>query len=77
MEDPEEILKDMEAGVSKGSYSSIIDRKEAIEMTINNAQKGDVIVIAGKGHETYQIIGDKTVDFDDRDVARIAIRNLK
>ncbi len=73
-EPPEQILEDMEAGIAKGSYTSIIDRRAAIETAVNIAKKGDVILIAGKGHETYQIIGDQTIDFDDREVARQAIK---
>jgi UDP-N-acetylmuramoyl-L-alanyl-D-glutamate--2,6-diaminopimelate ligase len=72
-EDPLTILKDMENGVSGESYITIPDRKEAIVKAINQAGDGDVILIAGKGHETYQIIGSKVYDFDDRVVAREAI----
>jgi UDP-N-acetylmuramoyl-L-alanyl-D-glutamate--2,6-diaminopimelate ligase len=72
-EDPLAILKDMENGVSGESYITIPDRKEAIVKAINQADLGDVILIAGKGHETYQIIGSKVYDFDDRVVAREAI----
>ncbi|WP_096199256.1 UDP-N-acetylmuramoyl-L-alanyl-D-glutamate--2,6-diaminopimelate ligase [Bacillus sp. FJAT-45350] len=73
-EDPAQILKDMEEGV-KGcqNYRSVIDRKEAIYDVINMAKDNDVIVIAGKGHETYQIVGKETFEFDDRLVARKAI----
>ncbi|ETI67980.1 UDP-N-acetylmuramoyl-L-alanyl-D-glutamate--2,6-diaminopimelate ligase [Neobacillus vireti] len=67
------ILKDMEAGVEGEVYQVIPDRKEAIEMAISQASAGDVILIAGKGHETYQIIGNVVHDFDDRRVAREAI----
>lgn len=73
-EDPAEILKDMEQGVNAGEYVKIIDRSEAINFAIKQAAPKDVVVIAGKGHETYQIIGDKTFDFDDRLIAREAIR---
>jgi UDP-N-acetylmuramoyl-L-alanyl-D-glutamate--2,6-diaminopimelate ligase len=72
-EDPAEIIKDMEEGVKGEVYTSIIDRKEAIQHAVKNAKSGDVILIAGKGHETYQQIGDRTFDFDDRIVAREAI----
>jgi UDP-N-acetylmuramoyl-L-alanyl-D-glutamate--2,6-diaminopimelate ligase len=72
-EDPITILKDMENGVLGKSYITIPDRKEAIGTAINHAAEGDVILIAGKGHETYQIIGSKVYDFDDRVVAREAI----
>ncbi|MBV7503830.1 UDP-N-acetylmuramoyl-L-alanyl-D-glutamate--2,6-diaminopimelate ligase [Bacillus sp. sid0103] len=72
-EDPLAILKDMEAGVQGEAYRVIPDRKEAIQTAIREASEGDVILIAGKGHETYQIIGNVVHDFDDRLVAREAI----
>ena len=72
-EDPIEILKEMEAGISGFAYRIIPDRKEAIVTAIQEASKDDVILIAGKGHETYQIIGNVVHDFDDRLVAREAI----
>lgn len=72
-EDPLTILKDMEDGVLGKSYITIPDRKEAIVTAVNQAAAGDVILIAGKGHETYQIIGSNVYDFDDRLVAREAI----
>ncbi|MFJ5761733.1 UDP-N-acetylmuramoyl-L-alanyl-D-glutamate--2,6-diaminopimelate ligase [Neobacillus sp. NPDC093182] len=72
-EDPLTILKDMEDGVLGKSYITIPDRKEAIVTAVNHAAEGDVILIAGKGHETYQIIGSNVYDFDDRLVAREAI----
>lgn len=72
-EKPEDIIKDMEEGVKGEVYEVIIDRKEAITHAISRAETGDVILIAGKGHETYQQIGDRTFDFDDRIVARLAI----
>jgi len=75
-EDPEAILADMEAGVRGEKFATIIDRKEAIEHAIRNAQKGDVVLIAGKGHEDYQIIGDKVLHFDDRLMAKKAIKKL-
>jgi UDP-N-acetylmuramoyl-L-alanyl-D-glutamate--2,6-diaminopimelate ligase len=72
-ENPLQIIKDMEEGVKGEVYTAIIDRKEAIKHAVKNAETGDVILIAGKGHETYQQIGDRTYDFDDRIVAREAI----
>lgn len=72
-EDPDEILKDMEAGVKGQSYKVITDRKEAIEYAVKRAGKGDCILIAGKGHETYQQIGHEIIDFDDRLIAKAAI----
>lgn len=72
-EDPRMILRDMEAGVAGEHYHSIENREKAILFAVENAKKGDVILIAGKGHETYQIIGDETFDFDDKEVAFKAI----
>lgn len=72
-EDPLAILKEMEAGVKGADYSVIPDRKEAITLAVNKASDGDVVLIAGKGHETYQIIGSTVYDFDDRLVAKEAI----
>jgi UDP-N-acetylmuramoyl-L-alanyl-D-glutamate--2,6-diaminopimelate ligase len=72
-EDPLAILKEMESGVEGEKYKIIPDRKEAIHTAIQQATTGDVILIAGKGHETYQIIGNVVHDFDDRLVAREAI----
>jgi UDP-N-acetylmuramoyl-L-alanyl-D-glutamate--2,6-diaminopimelate ligase len=72
-EDPNAILVDMEAGVKGRKYLSIVDRKEAIQFAIKHAKAGDVVLIAGKGHETYQTIGNVTYEFDDRLVAKEAI----
>lgn len=68
-EDPEQIIKDMEEGVPAKDYRktlSITNRKEAIKTACNLARKGDVVLIAGKGHEKYQIIKDKVLPFDDK-----------
>ncbi len=75
-EDPIDILKEMEAGVVGDSYITIPDREKAIFYAISNAGENDIIIIAGKGHETYQIVGDKTHSFDDRLVAVRAIKEL-
>ncbi|MDQ3907799.1 MAG: UDP-N-acetylmuramoyl-L-alanyl-D-glutamate--2,6-diaminopimelate ligase [Acidobacteriota bacterium] len=74
-EDPEAILRDAEVGLKKVGkpYVKLVDRREAITRAIAEARGGDVVVIAGKGHETYQIIGDRTIHFDDREVAREAL----
>lgn len=76
-ENPESIIQDMEEGVKGLSYVKIVDRKEAIHYAIQHASEGDVVLIAGKGHETYQIIGDKINDFDDRMVASEAVQECK
>jgi UDP-N-acetylmuramoyl-L-alanyl-D-glutamate--2,6-diaminopimelate ligase len=49
------------------------DRRDAIYHAIREAREGDVVVIAGKGHETYQILGERTIHFDDKEVAREAM----
>jgi UDP-N-acetylmuramoyl-L-alanyl-D-glutamate--2,6-diaminopimelate ligase len=74
-EDPEAILDDMEAGVKDAAYRyhRILERAEAISSAISHAEPGDVVLIAGKGHETYQIIGRTKHHFDDREVAKQAI----
>ncbi|MDG0793272.1 UDP-N-acetylmuramoyl-L-alanyl-D-glutamate--2,6-diaminopimelate ligase [Cohnella ginsengisoli] len=79
-EDPLAILRDIEAGlkedaVDPGRYELEPDRGAAIHKAVEMAGPGDVVLIAGKGHETYQIIGDVTHDFDDRLTARDAIRS--
>jgi UDP-N-acetylmuramoyl-L-alanyl-D-glutamate--2,6-diaminopimelate ligase len=76
-EDPLAILKEMEEGVHGENYLVIPDRQKAIAFAVQNATNGDVILIAGKGHETYQIIGKQVHDFDDRLVAKEAIMGKK
>jgi UDP-N-acetylmuramoyl-L-alanyl-D-glutamate--2,6-diaminopimelate ligase len=72
-EDPLTILKEMETGVKGEKYLVQPDRRTAILTAIKQAEEDDVILIAGKGHETYQIIGNQIYDFDDRIVAMEAI----
>ncbi|MEK0313066.1 UDP-N-acetylmuramoyl-L-alanyl-D-glutamate--2,6-diaminopimelate ligase [Cohnella sp. 56] len=79
-EDPLAILQDIEAGlkdaaVDPGRYALEPDRGRAIHKAVEMADPGDVVLIAGKGHENYQIIGGATYDFDDRLTARDAIRS--
>lgn len=78
-EDPVQIVKDVEVGVREGlhddvTYEVIVDRREAIHKAIAEATTGDVVIIAGKGHEDYQILKDETIHFDDREVAREALK---
>ena len=68
-EDPNKIIDDVLNGMSSNNYEVIIDRKEAIKRAIEIAQKDDIILIAGKGHENYQIIGKEKTHFDDKEVA--------
>ena len=71
-EDPEAILDGIERGVRgvRSDFDRLTDRRAAIEHAIGRAKRGDVVVIAGKGHEDYQIVGDRRYHFDDREVAR-------
>ena len=69
-EDPMSIIEDIKAGLDKNNYIIIENRKEAIRKAISIAKKDDAIVIAGKGHETYQILKDKTIHFDEREVVK-------
>ncbi len=73
-ESQDQIFKDMELGVIGREYTIIADRKLAIEHAIKHAQPNDIILIAGKGHENYQIIGTERTHFDDREVAVEAIK---
>ncbi|MCP3742685.1 UDP-N-acetylmuramoyl-L-alanyl-D-glutamate--2,6-diaminopimelate ligase [Rossellomorea sp. BNER] len=71
-ENPRSIIDDMLKGINQEEiekYEVILDRKEAIFSAVSNARKGDTVLIAGKGHETYQIIGGDVTNFDDREVA--------
>lgn len=74
-EDPLKILADVETGMRETAkpYEKIADRREAIQRAIREARTGDLVVIAGKGHEDYQIIGRETFHFDDKEVAREAL----
>ena len=80
-EDPEFILGEVEAGVNEtlGSkhHEKITDRREAIFRAVELAKKDDIVVILGKGHEDYQILKDKTIHFDDKEVAREAVAARK
>ena len=74
-EDPEKILADAEEGLrsTRKPYEKIADRRAAIRRAIREAHTGDLVLIAGKGHEDYQIIGGETFHFDDKEVAREAL----
>jgi UDP-N-acetylmuramoyl-L-alanyl-D-glutamate--2,6-diaminopimelate ligase len=86
-EDPAAILVDVEAGLndmqrvdidaldaSARAYSVVVDRRKAVAHAIAIARKDDAVVLAGKGHEDYQIVGTTKLPFDDRDEARRALR---
>jgi UDP-N-acetylmuramoyl-L-alanyl-D-glutamate--2,6-diaminopimelate ligase len=76
MEDPLKIISDIVVGVQKtnGKYMIEPDREKAIGLAIDQAHEGDIVLLAGKGHEDYQILGDRTLKFDDREQARRALR---
>jgi UDP-N-acetylmuramoyl-L-alanyl-D-glutamate--2,6-diaminopimelate ligase len=78
-EPPEAILEEIQRGMNGGRKAerhAIVDRREAIARALEMAQPGDAVVIAGKGHETYQVLRDRTVPFDDRQVARDILSRL-
>ncbi len=76
-EDPQVIIDEMVAGLSSSAAAHIeVDRADAIGRAIRQAQPGDVVLIAGKGHEDYQIIGDQVIDFDDRLIAVKALTEV-
>ncbi len=75
-EDPLKIISDIVVGLQKtnGKYLIEPDREKAIGMAMDEARAGDIVLLAGKGHENYQILADRTLDFDDREMARRALR---
>ncbi len=77
-EDPGKIIDDILPGVRKYEtpYVVIPDRREAIYYAVSHAQKDDLIVLAGKGHEDYQVIGEEEIHFDEREIVAEAIARL-
>jgi len=69
-EDPQAIIGQIAQGIKNDRFEIIEDRKQAIGKALALAQAGDVVLIAGKGHETYQIFKDKTIDFDERKIIK-------
>ena len=82
-EDPERIVEEVKRGAdaetrqSSASIVTEVDRREAILQAVRGAASGDVVLIAGKGHETYQILPTGKIHFDDREVARDALAERK
>lgn len=78
-EDPEEIINEIEVGTKKtrGNYECIVDRKEAMKKAIGMANKNDIVIIAGKGHELYQEIGKEQIPFDEREIIKEIIDELE
>ncbi len=77
-EDPLKIIEQIEVGLKTTScpYLVVSDRREAIHQAISKAKPNDVVLICGKGHETYQVVGNEKYHFDDREIAREALDNL-
>ena len=75
-EDPLKIISDIIVGLQKanGKYLIEPDREKAIGLAMDEARPGDIVLLAGKGHENYQILADRTLEFDDREVARRILR---
>ena len=75
-EDPQRILEDVVAGIPAGCDHTVdVDRASAIATTIAQADVDDLVLVAGKGHEDYQILGTEKVHFDDREEAEKALRH--
>jgi UDP-N-acetylmuramoyl-L-alanyl-D-glutamate--2,6-diaminopimelate ligase len=77
-EDPMQILAEIETGFKArpARHQTEPDRRTAIREVLRQAEPGDVVVIAGKGHETCQVLADRTIHFDDREEARLALGEL-
>jgi len=78
-ENPESIINDILTGIdeSTGSYKVIVNRREAINEALRSLETGDVLILAGKGHETYQIIGNDKIFFDDREVVAEYLKKIR
>jgi UDP-N-acetylmuramoyl-L-alanyl-D-glutamate--2,6-diaminopimelate ligase len=77
-ENPGAIIEDILKGIpEKTAYKVIENRVEAIRWAIENAQPGDTILLAGKGHETYQVLADRTIHLDEREVVADALNKLR
>jgi len=75
-EDPQDIINDIKRGIKRGSknFKAILDRRSAIEEALQFAKKDDIVLLAGKGHEKYQVVEDKMIPFDDLEVAKEFIK---
>ncbi len=78
-EDPEKIVSQIEEGIKKtnGKYVCIVDRTQAMKHAVQIAKKNDIVVLAGKGHETYQIIGHEKYPFDEKEIIKEIIDEQK
>ena len=69
-EDPDAIIDDIEAGMRGSKHQRVTDRLSAIQRAIDLAEEGDIVLLAGKGHETYQIRGTTSYPFDEKEIVR-------
>ena len=76
-EDPDAIIDDIERGMGGMPHLRISDRLGAIHAALNEGRAGDTILLAGKGHETYQVIGTEKFDFDEREIVQEAVRGKR
>ncbi len=76
-ENPEAIIDDIEAGMEGMPHLRITDRLAAIHTALDQARRGDTILLAGKGHETYQVIGTEKIPFDEREIVQEAVRGKR
>ena len=69
-ENPDKIIDDIVKDLDEGSYIRITDRTQAIKAALAEAKEGDTVLIAGKGHEKYQILGKEKIHFDEREIVK-------
>jgi UDP-N-acetylmuramoyl-L-alanyl-D-glutamate--2,6-diaminopimelate ligase len=69
-EDPEAIIAEVEQGMGAAPHQRDADRRKAIAFALEAARAGDTLLLAGKGHETYQVVGSENVPFDERAIVR-------
>jgi UDP-N-acetylmuramoyl-L-alanyl-D-glutamate--2,6-diaminopimelate ligase len=69
-EDPDAIIDEIEAGMHESKHERVTDRLAAIQRAIELAEEGDIVLLAGKGHETYQIRGTTSYPFDEKEIVR-------
>ena len=74
-EDPTSIIREIEQGIppEATNFESIVDRQQAIERALQAAQEGDLVLLAGKGHEIYQEVGGRKIHFDEREIIKEAL----
>ena len=75
-EDPDRIIDDLVEGIGSTDFIRMTDRRDAIRKALEVARPGDTVVLAGKGHETYQVVGKEKQPFLEADIARDALREL-